>query len=726
VTLGSSSPVRGFTVTNIGPATSEVFVLSSDDGEFTIHSRLVGSCVSGVTTLAPGASCLVSVVFTPAASGSRSGTISFSASSGARGSVNATGEGTTSSRPATLSVLAGLPLDRSNVDGKGPAARFYSPWGPAVDASDNVWVADRDNNTIRKVTPAGEVITVAGAPGVSGAADGIGAAARFNKPSSVAVDESGTVYVADAWNYTIRKITPEGMVTTFAGAAGARGSTDGAGPDARFSYPDALALDQAGNVLVADTSNGTIRSITPEGLVTTFAGTAGSKKSVDGIGPDARFASPASITVDALGWILVLDGKLRKISPDGVVTTLDVKEASPGKGDTLSTATFSQPNGVAVDGTGNVFVADSGSNSIYKVTPAGIRTTLAGGESYGSADGAGAEARFKNPRGLAIDRAGNILVGDADNDTIRKISPAGVVTTLAGTAAHGYADGAGANVRFDGPSGAAVNQAGDIFVADHKAIRKITPAGVVTTLARASTSVAGIGVDDDVLHDPFRLALDTAGNVFVSTMDDSIQKVTPSGAVTTIARGLYYSGIGIAVNAAGDLFVTATRDATILAVTPAGAVSLFPGRVGVSGCDSGEWTHAFSYPCYLVIDGEGNLIVTDSGRIFRITPDCTVSTLAGGGPSGQQDGPGAEASFENPTGLAIDGAGNLFVADRNTIRKITPAGMVSTVVGGAAQTSVSSAPLPASMKSFGLGLAVSPLTGDLYITIDSAVLVVSL
>jgi sugar lactone lactonase YvrE len=253
----------------------------------------------------------------------------------------------------------------------------------ALDASGTVYIADTYNHTIRKVTAAGVVTTLAGTAGQAGSDDGAGSAARFNYPSGVAVDASGSVYIADTYNHTIRTVTPAGVVTTLAGNPGQGGSDDGAGAAAHFYFPLGLAVDASGNVYVADTYNQTIRKVTPEGQVTTLAGTAALGGSADGMGAAARFEGP---------------------------------------------------HGVAVDTSGTVYVADTGNHTIRKVTPAGVVTTLAGapGEA-GSADGTGAAPRFDGPSGVAADASGNVYVADTGNNTIRKVTPAGVVSTVVGT-----------------------------------------------------------------------------------------------------------------------------------------------------------------------------------------------------------------------------------------------------------------------------------------------------
>jgi len=327
-----------------------------------------------------------------------------------------------------VTTLAGSAGNSGSTDGTGSAAMFYRPNGVAVDSAGNVYVADNDNHTIRKVTSAGVVTTLAGSAGNSGSTDGTGSAARFCYPSGVAVDSAGNVYVADCINHTIRKVTSAGMVTTIAGSARNSGSTDGTGSAARFRYPNGVAVDSAGNVYVGDAGNYTIRKVTSAGVVTTIAGSAGNSGSTDGTGSAARFDYPCGVAVDSAGNVYVADNSghtIRKVTSAGVVTTLAGSAGRSGSTDgTGSDARFRYPNGVAVDGAGNVYVGDTGNDTIRKVTSAGVVTTIAGSAGRsGSIDGTGSDARFNSPHGVVVDSAGNVYVGDTGNDTIRKMTP---------------------------------------------------------------------------------------------------------------------------------------------------------------------------------------------------------------------------------------------------------------------------------------------------------------
>jgi hypothetical protein len=331
---------------------------------------------------------------------------------------------TTATGPAyPVITLAGFAYSYGSTDGIGSVARFSSPTGVAADAAGIVYVADSSNGTIRKITPTGKVATFAGLAGFYGSTDGTGSAARFQTPVAVAVDNAGTVYVAE--RYTIRKITPAGVVTTLAGLAGSPGTADGVGSAARFNSPEGVAVDAAGNVYVADTTSNTIRKVTPAGEVTTLAGLAGASGTADGVGSAARFFWPTGIAVDGAGTVYVADrlnNRIRKITPAGAVTTL--AGSSQGSVDGVGTgARFFQPSGIAVHSTGMMYVVDQFGRSIRQVTPGGAVTTLAG-PGIGTADGFGSNAQFTTPTSVAVDGSGTIYVTDKDTHTIRARGPA--------------------------------------------------------------------------------------------------------------------------------------------------------------------------------------------------------------------------------------------------------------------------------------------------------------
>lgn len=326
--------------------------------------------------------------------------------------------GVAASGGQTTSLFAGGSIGSS--DGTGASAGFNNPLNTAVDAAGNVYVADAGNHKIRKISPMGVVTTLAGG-GMAGFANGTGALATFKHPSALAVDASGNVFVSDQQNHSIRKITPAGVVTTFAGT-GSAGASDGTGTSASFSSPIGLAFDVTGNLYVCDYSNNKIRRITPSGVVSTFAGT-GTAGATNGALLSSTFRNPMGIAIDASGTIYVADRQnylIRKITTSGTVSTLAGSGAAGSANGTGAAATFNRPNAVTVDLSGNIYVADDNNNMIRRVTPTGLVTTLAGTTTAGSLNGTGS-SQFSSPYGLSIDRQGTLYIAENSANRIRKV-----------------------------------------------------------------------------------------------------------------------------------------------------------------------------------------------------------------------------------------------------------------------------------------------------------------
>lgn len=325
-----------------------------------------------------------------------------------------------------LSSLAGRPTPGA-VDALSDDAQFNCPTGIAVGSDGTIFVADTQNSTIRKVTQDGNVTTFAGLAGVIGSADGNGTNAQFNAPQGVAVDPAGNVYVADTGNSTIRKISPAGEVSTVAGVAGYTNVFDGSGSDAQFNHPQALAVDNGGQIYVADTWNYTVRKISGINTVSTLAGRAGYSGSLDGATNHARFSGPAGIAVDNNGTVFVTEFSshtVRQITASGDVTTIVGKAGSWGDSDGVNDAArFFQPTAIVTSGSGNLFVLDSGNQTLRQITLNDTNwnvSTVAGVSGVaGNIDGMGGSAQMYFAAGLAIDSNGLLYLADTGNNTIR-------------------------------------------------------------------------------------------------------------------------------------------------------------------------------------------------------------------------------------------------------------------------------------------------------------------
>jgi sugar lactone lactonase YvrE len=359
-----------------------------------------------------------------------------------------------------------------------------------VDAIGNLYVADTANHRIRKVTPAGVVTTLAGS-GTATFAEGTGTGASFNIPLGVAVDVARNVYVADGGNNRIRKISPAGVVSTLAGS-GTAAFAEGTGASASFNGPRAVAVDTSDNVYVADQINQRVRIVTPAGAVLTLAGS-GIATFADGTGAAASFKYPAGLAVNG-GDVWVADSsnqRVRKVTSGGTVTTLAGSAAfTPFANGTGAAASFSGPQDVALDAAGNAYVADQNNHRIRKVTRAGVVTTLAGSGTPSFNDGLADVAEFNSPAGVVVDTADNVYVTDKNNNRLRKITSVGI-RQLA--------------VTWSAPSSAGSSPITS-YVASASAVSEVT-----RTCTSTTTSCTIDGLTRDVVYSVSVTATSTAG-----------------------------------------------------------------------------------------------------------------------------------------------------------------------------------------------------------------------
>lgn len=582
-----------------------------------------------------------------------------------------------------------------------------------------------------------------------GYSDGVGVAARFSDPQAIAADADGNLYVADA--KTIRKITPAGVVSTLAGLAGASGSDDGRGAQARFQFPVSITLDSGRNLFVADRDARKIRRVSRSGNVTTVLGpttwvpihvavdgtgnvyvTCGDNK-VRRVSPSGAttvllesITGPSGIAVNLAGEVLVAQasGAIWRVTPAGALSTYAFVSGRPA--------------GLSMDATGNLLVALHNGHKIVRIGADGTSTTIAGTGQFGYVDGAVTAARFKAPLGVVMTPDGHVFVADNENYSIRKIVLGAQVTTFAGTApVSGNGSGNLDTATFNAPSDVVEDSHGNLFVSDGLVIRKITPGGQVSTFAGGAVGArdgtglaAGFGL-------VMGLAIDSSDHLYVAErFGNTIRKITPQAVVTTLAGRPDVAGSvdgagtdarfaqpeDVAVDAMGNVYVADRVNDNIRKVTPDGAVTTLAGAAAAppGSADGLGSSASFRFPSGLAIDAAGNVFVADTSNhtLRKISPAGQVTTFAGAAlQPGSVDGTGAAARFEFPLRIEIDGEGILWVMERvGLLRRVTPEAVVTTVAGALRSAGTEPGTGTNAWLEYGdPGLGVD-LAGNLYVT----------
>ncbi len=554
----------------------------------------------------------------------------------------------------TTYVGTGTPGD-SGDGGAAVDAEISGPQGLAIDESRNLYIADTMNNRIRKVDINGTIITVAGSGQYDDTGDGaLAINASMKSPSGVDVDSSGNLYIADTFNNKIRKVDKDGIITTVAGS-GMYGFTGDDGPaiQAQIDSPSDVAVDRLGNLYISDYGNQRIRKVRIDGTITTIAGDGTDGFAGDG-GParNAQLYFPYGIVADTAGSVFIADSnnnRIRKISSTGLITTIAGNGffAYSGDGGAGINAALNSPSSIAVDTVGNIFIADSYNHVVRKLTPDGSITTVAGNGTSGfSGDGDDAVlAQLNTPSGVAVDRDGNLYISDKYNNRVRKVNPAGVITTVVGTGHYGDSGdfGPGTDATMKYPAGLAMDNTGNLYIADQNnhRIRKLSKNGIITTVA--GKGIAGYWGENSpavnaMLNYPADVAIDSNGVIYIADYyNHRVRKVGTDGNITTIA------GNGIQGYFGEDIPGTLSR---------------------------------LNFPAGVTVDQSGVLYIADkkNNRVRRINAAGMIATVAGNGTYGFS-GDKAEAtnaSLRNPSGLAVDVAGNLCIADElnNRIRRI--------------------------------------------------------
>ncbi|MBU6402521.1 MAG: hypothetical protein KGS61_19545, partial [Verrucomicrobia bacterium] len=588
--------------------------------------------------------------------------------------------------------------------GAATNASLNSPSGVAVDGAGNLFLADVGNNRIRKVGTNGMMTTVAG-NGRSGYSGDRSAAtsATLNGPCAVAVDGSGNLLIADQRNYRIRRVAPDGIIVTVAGNGRLGISGDG-GPatNASLASPNSVAVDSSGNLFIADLGNNRIRQVGTNGIITTVAGGGASDPGDGGLATNANLMTVSGVAVDRTGDLFIAQasfpGRIRKVDPNGIITTVaGGGSIYPGDGG-LATRARLNPTSVAVDSSGNLLLVEQQNNTVREVSTNGILSTVAGRPPNNPGDGVAAvDASLKQPTGLTLDAVGNLFIADSQDNRIRKVGTNGIATTVAGNGQMFYHGdgGAATNASLWRPSGVALNTAGTLFIADsmNQRIRSVSKTGIITTVAGNGTAAysgdGGLATKASLALFTSGVVLDGFGNLLIAdTQNSRVRQVDTHGVISTVAgngvpgysgdggpataAGLKYPS-GIAVDAAGNLLIADTQNNRVRQVDTRGIITTVAGNgvPGYSGDGRAATNANLAGPMWVATDHAGNLFIADAAnnRVREVRTNGRISTVAGGGAVYPGDGgPATAASLANPSGLALDAAGNLFISDTGHAR----------------------------------------------------------
>jgi hypothetical protein len=708
-----------------------------------------------------------------------------------------------------LTVVAGNGTYGFSGDG-GPAtsATLSTPVGVAVDLTGNLYIADQLNQRIRKVDTSGTITTVAGngAGGFSGDG-GQAASSSLCYPASLVTDAAGDLYISDSCNQRIRKVDTSGTITTVAGNGGNGFSGDG-GPatSASMSGPYGITFDSTGNLYFVDQGNNRIRKIDTSGIITTVAGNGTLGYSGDG-GPatSASLGYPTGVVFDASGNFYISDlqnSRIRKVDTTGTISTFagNGLYGYSGDGGPATSASLSKPQGVGIDSAGTLYISDQGNYRLREVNTSGTITTLAGNGTpvYLGDGGPATAAGLAGPAGLAFDAAGDLYIADQGNQRIRKVDTSRTITTVAGNGTYGLSGdgGSATGANLANPAAVAFDAAGNLYIADqaNNRIRKVNASGTIATVvgggpapgfSEMATSAA-VSPDGSIASDGkgnryigsagrvlkvdtggmlivvagdgtsaysgdggpatsagfsvTGVAVDTAGNLYIAdTYNYRVRKVDTSGTITTVAgngtsgysgdggpatsASLSYCGYSVAVDTAGNLYIADPCNYRVRKVDASGTITTVAGT-GVDAYygDGGAATSAFlTYPSGVAVDVAGNLYIADlySERIRKVDASGIITTVAGNGTPGYSGdgGPATSASLSYPAGVAVDTGGNLYIVDPGNIRirKVDTSGTISTVAGnGTSGYSGDGGPATSASLTYPTGVGVDT-GGNVYI-----------
>jgi sugar lactone lactonase YvrE len=594
-------------------------------------------------------------------------------------------------------------------------ADLNGPWAITVDNAGNLYIADACNHRVRRVGTDGVITTVAGTGHSGYNGDHQSAtSADLSWPWGITVDNAGNLYIADTHNQRVRRVGTDGMITTVAGTGhgGCRDDHDSA-TTSDLNGPSGVAVDSAGNLYIADTENHRVRRVGTDGMITTVAGTGHlGYNGDDQLATSAELNHPMRMVVDSAGNLYIADAgnhRVRRVGTDKMITTVAGTGDRGYNGDhqPATSAVLSAPSAVALDGSGNLYIAEVGNQRVRKVVQIPVDemiTTVAGtGHPYHNGDHQPASsADLAMPCGVAVDSSGNLYIADSWNRRIRRVGTDGVITTVAGTGYGGYNgdDQSATSAELRGACGVAVDSAGNLHIADlwNNRVRRVGTDGMITTVA--GTGHLGYNGDDQPassasLTMPCGVAADSVGNLYIAdTYCNRIRRVATDGMITTVAGTGHggYNGdhrpatsadlaapCGVAVDDAGNLYIADASNDRVRRVGTDGMITTVAGtgHGGYNGDHRPAISAELGAPSGVALDDAGNLYIadTENNRVRRVGTDGMITTVAGTGHGGYNGDhrPATSAELNGPHGVAVDSAGNLYVVDtlNNRVRQIT-------------------------------------------------------
>jgi uncharacterized protein (TIGR03437 family) len=581
--------------------------------------------------------------------------------------------------------------------------------GCTVDPAGNIYFSSASEDSVFRIDKRGVLILVAG---------GAAASTPLNSPQGLAMDKSGNLYIADSGSSRVLQLSTSGTITTFAGnGVPGYGGDGGPATSAQLNHPAGVAIDLAGNLYIADQGNYRIRMVSPSGIITTFAGDGDTGYGLGDGGPaiSGNISFAGSVAVDSQGNLYIadrMDSRVRMVRANGMISTVagNGSFSFGGDGGQATAAQLNQPSAVAMDSSGNRYIADSGNSRIRVVSPSGTISTIAGTgtQGYSGDNGPATSARIA-VWGLTVDSTGNLYLYGGDS-RIRKIAAGGTITTIeGGVALPASAVALQAQLQF--PEGLATDPSGNLYFAEtgNHVVRKLGTDGTLTIVAgNGAPGYAGDGGSavGAQLNGPAAVAVDSNGNLYISDSGNNvIRRVTPGQAISTIAGGGTNvcpgsgsaAGVGLldpaglAVDSQGDLYIADSGHGCVLEITPAGQVSTIAGgSASVSDVFLSDQTTANSTTLYLpegvAVDSSGNVYIADTGNacIRKVKPDGTIAVVAGNGIFGYSGDGGAAtgAQLSAPWSVAY-ASGNLYIADtvNQRVREVATDGTITTIAG---------------------------------------------